>query len=431
MKLRTFIVFRKDAVENRKMKWRGRAILLPGIPLWLSMLGCVFFITAFMTFIILGSYTRRVNVSGEIATWPRAVNIYSGSQGFVVKQFTHEGQIIKKGDPIYQLDVSKSTRSGVVSENKRRNIENQLLRVDNITSQLKISKKTTLSTLEKQHLQYSNAFRRSSDIIRRAEEGIRIMKDNMDNYRKYQAKGLINNDQLTNQVALYYQQQNNLLNLIGQNEQNALQITSLESQFQTQAAEFDNRIYQMELQRYELQKELLDTDMGGEIIIRALSDGIIDSLSVTVGQMVNVGDSLLQITPKNIERYYLIIWVPNDAVPYIAVGDKVNIRYEAFPAEKFGQFSATVTTITRTPASTQEMLTYQGSPKNTLDASIPWYKVIVKPEKQVISYNGKPLYLENGMKAQSTLFLEKRKIYQWMLSPFYDMKHSATGPVNE
>ncbi|MBL5904897.1 HlyD family secretion protein [Serratia fonticola] len=424
-------MFRKDAVENRKMKWRGRAILLPGIPLWLSMLGCVFFITAFMTFIILGSYTRRVNVSGEIATWPRAVNIYSGSQGFVVKQFTHEGQIIKKGDPIYQLDVSKSTRSGVVSENKRRNIENQLLRVDNITSQLKISKKTTLSTLEKQHLQYSNAFRRSSDIIRRAEEGIRIMKDNMDNYRKYQAKGLINNDQLTNQVALYYQQQNNLLNLIGQNEQNALQITSLESQFQTQAAEFDNRIYQMELQRYELQKELLDTDMGGEIIIRALSDGIIDSLSVTVGQMVNVGDSLLQITPKNIERYYLIIWVPNDAVPYIAVGDKVNIRYEAFPAEKFGQFSATVTTITRTPASTQEMLTYQGSPKNTLDASIPWYKVIVKPEKQVISYNGKPLYLENGMKAQSTLFLEKRKIYQWMLSPFYDMKHSATGPVNE
>ncbi|AYM93024.1 HlyD family secretion protein [Serratia sp. 3ACOL1] len=424
-------MFRKDAVENRKMKWRGRAILLPGIPLWLSMLGCVFFITAFMTFIILGSYTRRVNVSGEIATWPRAVNIYSGSQGFVVKQFTHEGQIIKKGDPIYQLDVSKSTRSGVVSENKRRNIENQLLRVDNITSQLKISKKTTLSTLEKQHLQYSNAFRRSSDIIRRAEEGIRIMKDNMDNYRKYQAKGLINNDQLTNQVALYYQQQNNLLNLIGQNEQNALQITSLESQFHTQAAEFDNRIYQMELQRYELQKELLDTDMGGEIIIRALSDGIIDSLSVTVGQMVNVGDSLLQITPKNIERYYLIIWVPNDAVPYIAVGDKVNIRYEAFPAEKFGQFSATVTTITRTPASTQEMLTYQGSPKNTLDASIPWYKVIVKPEKQVISYNGKPLYLENGMKAQSTLFLEKRKIYQWMLSPFYDMKHSATGPVNE
>ncbi|ATM23240.1 TPA: HlyD family secretion protein [Raoultella ornithinolytica] len=413
------------------MKWRGRAILLPGIPLWLTMLGSIAFITAFLTFVIAGTYSRRVNVSSEVTTWPRAVNIYSGVQGFVVRQFVHEGQSIKKGDPIYQIDVSKSTRSGVVTDNQRRDIENQLVRVDNIISRLEESKKITLNTLEKQHLQYSDAFRRSSDIIRRAEEGIKIMKNNMENYRNYQSKGLINKDQLTNQVALYYQQQNNLLSLSGQNEQNALQITSLESQIQTQAADFDNRIYQMELQRYELQKELVDTDVGGEIIIRALSDGKVDSLSVTVGQMVNAGDSLLQVIPENIENYYLILWVPNDAVPYISAGDKVNIRYEAFPAEKFGQFSATVKTISRTPASTQEMLTYKGAPQNTLGTSVPWYKVIVKPENQIISYDGKSLPLENGMKAESTLFLEKRRIYQWMLSPFYDMKHSATGPIDE
>lgn len=424
-------MFRQEALDNRKMKWRGRAILLPGMPLWLTMLGSIAFITAFLTFVIAGTYSRRVNVSGEVTTWPRAVNIYSGVQGFIVRQFVHEGQSIKKGDPIYQIDVSKSTRSGVVTDNQRRDIENQLVRVDNIISRLAESKKITLNTLEKQRLQYSDAFRLSSDIIRQAAEGIKIMKNNMENYRNYQSKGLITQDQLTNQVALYYQQQNNLLSLSGKNEQNALQITSLESQIQTQAADFDNRIYQMELQRYELQKELVDTDVGGEIIIRALSDGKVDSLSVTVGQMVNAGDSLLQVIPENIENYYLIIWVPNDAVPYISAGDKVNIRYEAFPAEKFGQFSATVKTISRTPASTQEMLTYKGAPQNTLGISVPWYKVIVKPEKQIISYDGKSLPLENGMKAESTLFLEKRRIYQWMLSPFYDMKHSATGPIDE
>jgi hypothetical protein len=53
---------------------------------------------------------------------------------------------------------------------------------------------------------------------------------------------------------------------------------------------------------------------------------------------------------------------------------------------------------------------------------ITYYKVVISPEKQAVSYAGKRLPLENGMKAQSTLFLEKRKIYQWMLSPFYDMK---------
>lgn len=423
-------MFRQELLENRKMLWRGRALLLPGIPPLLVISVCIIFLTVFITFVIMGSYTRRVNVSGEITTWPRPVNIYSSVQGFIVKQFVTEGQEIRKGEPVYQIDVSRSTSSGVVSDNQRKDIENQIVRIANIISRLEDSKKATLQTLEKQKMQYQEAFERSTAIVRRAEEGIIIMKNNMNNYRTYQKKGLINKDQLTNQTALYYQQQNNLLSLSGQNEQNALQITSLESQIKIQAADFDNRIYQMELQRYELQKELINTDVNGEVIIRALSDGKIDSLSVTVGQMVSAGDSLLQIIPDKIKDHYLVVWAPNDAVPYINPGDRVNIRYEAFPAEKFGQFAATVLLVSKTPASSQEMLTYQGAPKNNQNTSVPYYKIVVRPDLQEIRYDGEFLPIENGMKAQGTLFLEKRKIYQWMLSPFYDMKHSATGPVN-
>lgn len=424
-------MFRQEAINHQKMKWRGRALLLPGIPFWLTTGLCLFFIVAFLTFIIAGTYTRRTNVTGEITSYPRAANVYSTVQGVVVKQLVTEGQVITAGTPIYQIDVSKSTRSGVVSDNQRRDINSQQARIAQIISRLEDNKRATLAMLEKQKAQYTAAFERSTDILRRAQEGIRIMKENMQNYRHYQAKGLINKDQLTNQIALYYQQQNNLLGLSGQNEQNALQITALDSQIHTQAAEFDNQIYQMELQRYELQKELLNIDASGVIIVRALSEGRVDSLSVTVGQMVNVGDSLLQILPDKVDHYALVLWVPNDAIPYISTGDRVNVRYDAFPAEKFGQFAGTVSVISKAPASPQEMQTYQGAPKAALTAAIPYYKVIVRPEKQAISYHGKRLSLENGMKAQSTLFLEKRKVYQWMLSPFYDMKQSATGPVND
>ncbi|HAT3513881.1 TPA: HlyD family secretion protein [Serratia marcescens] len=424
-------MFRQEAIDSQKMKWRGRALLLPGIPFWLTAGLCLFFFIAFLTFAIAGTYTRRVNVTGEISTYPRAANVYSAVQGVVVKQFVTEGQVITAGAPIYQIDVSKSTHSGVVSDNQRRDINSQQARIAQIISRLESSKQATLTMLEKQKAQYTAAFSRSTVILERAQEGIRIAKENMENYRHYQTKGLINKDQLTNQVALYYQQHNNLLSLSGQNEQNALQITALESRIQTQAAEFDNQIYQMELQRYELQKELLNIDAGGAIVIRALADGRVDSLSVTVGQMVNIGDSLLQLLPQDIEHYALVFWVPNDAIPYITAGDKVNVRYDAFPAEKFGQFAGTVSVISKVPASPQEMLTYQGAPKAVLTAAVPYYKVIVMPEKQAIAYDGKRLSLENGMTAQSTLFLEKRTIYQWMLSPFYDMKHSATGPVDE
>lgn len=420
-------MFRQHAINTQKMKWRGRAILLPGMPLWIVATLCIIFIISFILFVTLGTYTRRVNVSGEITTYPRAANVYSSVQGVIIKQFVTEGQEVKLGAPIYQIDVSKSTSSGVVSDNQRHDIDIQLARIENIIESIKSNKVTTIKMLEKQKNQYIDAFNTSTNILKKAQEGITIIKENMENYKNYQAQGLINKDQLTSQIALYYQQQNNLLSLASQNEQNSLQITSLESQVQTQAAEFDSQIYQMELQRYELLKEKVNIDAGGAVIIRALSNGRVDSLSVTLGQMVSPGDSLVQITPKNPTHYYLILWVPNDAIPYLSAEDKINIRYEAFPAEKFGQFSGKISIISRVPASPQEMMTYRGAPKTT---SIPYYKVIVSPSNYIIKYGNKNLNIENGMKAQSTLFLEKRAIYQWMLSPFFDMKQSVMGKVN-
>ncbi|MBK0091092.1 HlyD family secretion protein [Erwinia sp. S59] len=424
-------MFRKEAVENQKLKWRGRALLLPGIPFWLVASLTTILVTLFLIIVVAGSYTRRVNVSGEISTYPRAVNVYSSVQGVVINKYVMEGEIIEVGAPIYQLNVSKSTHNGVVSENQRRDLDQQLARISQIISRLESSKNATIAMLEKQKEQYSAALLRSQDILRRAQEGIRIVKNNMDSYRRYQAQGLINNDQMTSQVALYYQQQNNFLNLSGQNDQNALQITILDGQILTQSAEFDNQIYQMELQKFELLKERSNIDANESIIVRALTAGRVDSLSVTVGQMVNVGDSLLQVIPLPIEYYALVLWVPNEALPFLTEGDQVNIRYEAFPAEKFGLFSGTVSLISRTPASPQEMISYQGAPRTALTSAIPYYKVIVRPDKQRVSYGDKQLSLENGIKAQSTLFLEKRKLYQWILSPFYDMKLSATGPLDE
>uniref|UniRef100_UPI0011E736A7 HlyD family efflux transporter periplasmic adaptor subunit n=1 Tax=Serratia marcescens TaxID=615 RepID=UPI0011E736A7 len=214
-------------------------------------------------------------------------------------------------------------------------------------------------------------------------------------------------------------------------DQDALQITTLESQIQTKAAEFDSQIQQMELQRYDLQKERLNIDTNDAIVIRALTGGRVDSLSVTVGQMVNPGDSLLQIIPPHIDHFSLVMWVPNDALPYLTTGERVNIRYDAFPAEKFGFFGGTISQISRTPASPQEMLTYRGAPKAEASIAIPYYKITIRPDKQTVAYSGKRLSLENGMQAQSTLFLEKRKVYQWMISPFYDMKNSVNGSVDE
>lgn len=425
-------MFRQEAIDHQATQWQGRALLLPGVPIWAVGALSIGFLVAFAAFVTEGAYTRRVTVIGEVTTWPRGINVYSGVQGYVVKQFVKEGQWIKKGEAIYQLDVSRTTGSGVVvSDDQRREIERQISRTRRIIDKLQENKKITLQNLADQKSRYLAAYKRSSDILRQAEKGATTMKTNMDAYLAYRAKGFVTNDQVNAQIAGYYQQQNGLLNLSGQNEQNALQVTNLASQIQSKAAEFDNQIYEMQLKEYDYKKELINTDVSGGVIIRALTDGVVDSMSVTLGQMVNPGDSLLQILPKQADDYNLVLWAPNEALPYIALGDKVNVRYEAFPAGKFGQFSATVTQISTLPATGQEMQTYRGAPTDAKKPSTPYYKIIAHPAKTYIAYQHKTIALKNGMQAQCVLFLEKRKIYQWMLSPIYDMRSGALGPVHD
>ncbi|WP_273876769.1 HlyD family efflux transporter periplasmic adaptor subunit, partial [Serratia marcescens] len=74
-------------------------------------------------------------------------------------------------------------------------------------------------------------------------------------------------------------------------------------------------------------------------------DGRVESLSVTPGQMVNTGDSLAQLIPSNHAIYYLVLWLPNSSVPYVSRGDHINVRYDAFPYEKFGQFPGVIESI--------------------------------------------------------------------------------------
>ncbi|MBZ7636773.1 HlyD family secretion protein [Klebsiella oxytoca] len=424
-------MFRQEAVKQRNTIWKAKAILLPGIPLWCIALSALFFITFLISFITFGSYTRRINISAEITTWPRPIIISTNQQGYVARSLVQEGQTIEKGSPIYELDTSKATRFGVVSDNELKEITDQINNIRDIINSLEKSKEITLKSIKEQQIKYKEAYDISSNIVLTAEQGLNTMKNSMRNYEEYQKKGLINKDQLTNQISLYYQQQYSLLNIKDQNIQNSLQITNLESQIQIQKAEFDNRIFQMKLQENELKKELINTGINQSIIIKSPSQGIVDTLNVTQGQMVNVGDTISQIVPLGKKELYLILWVPDIATPFIKHGDTVSIRYDAFPYEKFGQFKGSIYSVSKTPASQQEITSYHVINNKNFYQDHTYYRVIIKPENDNVYLNGNKINLESGMKAELTLYLENRKIYEWMLSPFYDIVKSAKGNMHE
>lgn len=257
--------------------------------------------------------------------------MFAPQQGFISERFVEVGDVVNKGQRLYQIDVSRVTDNGKVSANTRLALENQLKHVDSIILKLQDNKRMTLENLRAQKKQYELAHMQSKQLLNNAREGVAFAQENMRSYKEYQQRGLITKDQLSGQTYSFYQQQSLFQNLHSQHIQESLQITNLESDIVTRAADFDNQISQYQFQGNDLQRQLAEADASGALIVNAPSDGRIESLSVTPGQMVNSGDSLVQIIPRNGAIYQLVLWLPNTSVPYVSAGDAINIRYDAFP----------------------------------------------------------------------------------------------------
>ncbi|MCU6681688.1 HlyD family secretion protein [Leclercia sp. H6W5] len=424
-------IYRKEAIEYKRLHWKGKALLLAGMPAWIITSLSLMFLTALVAAMVFCTFTQRVDVTGEVITLPHSVNVYAPQQGFVVTQYVKVGDIVTKGQDLYEIDVSRSTSTGNVSDAQIEVINEKIINAKSIIEKLIYNKAETTASLEEQRKTVSKSLTETNQMLKNTQSGLKKMHDNLTSYDKYLKDGLITKDQYNYQHSLYFQQQSAYQSLVSQKMQLESQITQINSDRVTKAADFDNQISSQNNQINDYKNQLVETNASGNAIIKATTEGKIESLAVTKGQMVDKGSSLAQIKPIGNVEYYLVLWLPNNTIPYVKIGDTINIRYDAFPADKFGQFPGKVLSISSVPASRQEMSEYTNANVGVNQQELALYKTIVKIKDKAFKYNGKDLHLSNGLKAQAIVFLEERPLYMWMFTPFYKIYHSVSGPINE
>lgn len=240
---------------------------------------------------------------------------------------------------------------------------------------------------------YSETEKYLVEVSKSTEEYFQTLKK----YEALMKKGYSANDEIALQRSRYFDQKTLRNSLREKLIQQESAIIALENEIESRKTEYQNQIIRYELQQNDLEIRLLEFESVSELIINAPMDGLVESVSVTVGQVIREGDTVAQMIPAN----------------------KINIRYEAFPFEKFGQFEGTIKYISTVPASQQELAFYKNIP--SADPNNPLYKIVVEIADQKVEYNNTSLAFLSGMKAEATLFLENRKLYEWMLFPLYNV----------
>jgi membrane fusion protein len=178
-----------------------------------------------------------------------------------------------------------------------------------------------------------------------------------------------------------------------------------------------NQLAQIERLLTNTDQEWTESEAKRRIAIPAPQSGIATALTAEVGQTVDGAKPLVSIIPSGaILQAHL--YAPSRAVGFIRPADRVLLRYQAFPYQKFGHTRGIVASVSRTALSPSEIA---GVPTAANGSGEPLYRITVIVERQSIVAYGEAQPLQAGMLVDADILQEKRKLYEWVLEPLYSL----------
>jgi membrane fusion protein len=172
-----------------------------------------------------------------------------------------------------------------------------------------------------------------------------------------------------------------------------------------------------------INQSLAQSEAQRAVVLRAPRDGVVANLAVQNGQTVTAGQRLLSILPQG-SLLQAELWLPSRAVGFIETGNRVVLRYPAFPYQKFGQKAGRILEVSRSATAASELTTLLGR-----TISEPLYRVLVELDQQTVSAYGKAEQLKPGMTVDADILLDRRRLIEWVLEPLFSVSRSVQEPA--
>jgi len=407
-------LFRAEAVAAKEQQWLGQILLVR--PLSFSFLTAfvVAAASALVLFLVLGEYTNKEHVTGQVALDRGLAKLYSPVAGTVVSRQVKEGDKVSKGQTLFVISAERTSstkgdaQAAIVQqlESRRRSLQAELikqdtvLRADEAALRQRIrDSKSELAQLEREIATRQERLRLNTENVQRYRT---LAKDDMVSISELQDR---EEDNLDQRVQLETQQRNRI--------SLRKDILSMQNDLRTAPLKASNQLAAIERSIAEIEQETVDNEAHREIVVPAQADGIITAVLVDPGQVVAPTTPLLGLLPDG-SKFEARLYVPSRAIGFMNVGSRVLLRYQAFPYQKFGQYSGKIKEISRTALPPSE-LQLIGAAEETL------FRVTVALDSQTVMAYGERVALQDGMQLEADVMVDTRKIYEWVLEPLYSL----------
>lgn len=410
-------LFRPEVFKAQSSSTFGRILLFtPRISTVLTTL-IALTTCGLIAFVFLGSYTKKATVYGQIVPKQGVIKLYAPQSGQIKEIYVKSGQIIRKGDLLVRIGSSVNTIEG---ETQTRLLDSLDSQKEALMSNLKrnAQAQATLNTqFEKRKLALSTqlgTLHEQRELVQQRKE---LAQTNEARYKRLMQRDFISKEayeekkQALLEIEFAAKQLQKEINTI-QQQLLALSVENLQQQdsLTKEANDYSRHLAQIEAQ-------IVDTKTKQEVILKSPQDGIIATVFLEKDQTAQAQQPILAIVPSD-AHYEANIYIPSQQMGFIEVGQKVYLRYSAYPYQKFGQYHAEIIEIARTSALLNELT----------DTSIPFYHnqsvyhIRAALEKEYIIAYGNQVPLMAGMQFEADIMQDKRYIYEWIVEPLFSLR---------
>lgn len=414
-------LFRREVLDARRTSWLGGISLAQPVRLWILTFSAIATALAVALFLGFGTYTRRSTVLGQLVPSRGLATVLAPATGVIGKVNAAEGERVSAGQVLAVVIVPRATP---VDGDTIMALEQALQRRQTSLESARAARQQLLEAQASGLSVQLTAARREleeagSEIATRNEQ-IRIAEETLERLRRLVEGKYVSLFQLKQQESAALEQVGAMQAL----QRQALATRRTIAQIQQAMRELPGQrlAAQADFERdlATLQQERIETEARGAWSIMAPVAGLVASQLIKPGQAVQAGQPLLSVLPGDgpLEAELL---VPSRAIGFIEPGDAVQLRYQAYPYQKFGHQRGRVVRVGRSPVLAET----SGTPVGAQQAREPLYRVSVALDRQNVMAFGRPEELKPGMLLEADILGERRRLSEWLLEPLY----SITGKV--
>ena len=405
-------LFRPEVVQARRQDWLGRISLAQPMPVWVGAVFALLAAGAVACLLLFGEYAHRSRVGGQLVPDLGVSTVVAPTSGMVGRMTVEEGASIARDQALVRIDLPRVAASGADAHT---GIGRGLDDRDSSSAQLAQAQLAQLAVQEQgQHRQLAMLRTELGQVragIATRDAQVRLGRETADRYREVAASGYVSVVQVRQQEQAMLEMLNARQVLERQATALAREIAGLEQALAGLPAQREAIEATARREHALLAQERYRHEADGGVLVKAPLAGLVAHRFVEPGQAVQAGQPLLSLLPEG-ARLQAQLQVPSRAIGFIRPGDRVRLRYQAYPFQKFGHQGGRVARISRSAV----------PPVAGAPSSEPHYRILVALDRQDVLAYGRPEPLRPGMLLEADILGERRKLHEWLLEPLYSLR---------